>query len=321
MEIAFYTILFFVSAVVLAYAGTWFVRALARVSRILGWSEFAAAFIILAFASSLPEFFIGISSALHGIPQISFGNILGANVIHFTVAIGLAAFFAKGIGAERKIIRRDAIIALAAAMLPLLLVVDGTLSRGDGILLLVAFVFYFRWLFLQKERFAKPFNHNAEIFKAKKFFTSLGILLASAFSIVVSADFIVRAGVFFAERIAIPPALVSILIIGAGTALPETYFAIQAALKGKKDVILGDLLGAVIITALFVLGIVALISPIVISDFTPYAVARIFLLIGGFLFWIFLRTNEYLSRPEALILIGVYGLFVLTQILLVSLRG
>lgn len=318
MEIVRSLIMFFISAIVLVYAGTWLVKSLALVSRVLGWSEFMVAFIILAFASSLPEFFIGISSALHGMPEISFGNILGANVVHFTVAIGLAGFLAKGILADRKIIKRNSIVALASAMLPLLLVFDGVLSRGDGAMLLIAFAFYIGWIFSQKERFAKPFNHNHEIFHAKEFFASLGILVVSAGVVVISADTIVRSATFFAQRLAISSAIISTVIIGAGTALPETYFAIRAALKGKKDIILGDILGAVIVPALFVLGLVALISPIEIGNFNPYAIARLFLIIGGVLFWIFLRSSERLSPREALVLMGVYGLFVATQIFINS---
>jgi len=308
-----YILIFILASLVLVRSGTMAIQSLSRIARYLKWSEFVVAFMLMAFVSSLPELFIGISSAIHRVPQISFGNIIGANVINLTLAVGLAALFLGGLQVERKIVKRDAVYTAAVALLPLVLIFDGVLSRIDGIILLFIFAIYLVWLFSQKERFSRVYNNQAPDFRRFIkdiffFFSSIGLLL-------LSAEFVINSAVSLAEELNISPVVIGILLIGAGTALPETYFSVRAALCGKKEMILGNLMGAVIITSLFVLGIVALISPIEIHDFSPYFIARIFLFFAALFFFIFIHTGEKITKKEALFLLLIYLAFVTIEIL------
>jgi len=97
--------------------------------------------------------------------------------------------------------------------------------------------------------------------------------------------------------------------------LPETYFCLQAARKGQSWMILGNLMGCIAITASLVLGIVALICPIKIIDFSPFATARFFLIISAIFFFFFVRTGQKITKKEAIFLLLIYILFVVVEIL------
>ncbi len=300
--------------VVLVYSGTWILQSLSCIARFLRWSEFIVAFIMVAFISSLPELFVGISSTMHGVPEVSFGNIIGANIINLTLAVGIAVFLMGGIRIERQMVKKDALYTAGIAILPLILILDGQLSRTDGAILLAIFIFYITWLFSQKERFSKVYTNDYQALSFRKFLKNIFVFLAGMALLLVSAELVVGRAVSLAGIVGIPPVYIGILLIGAGTALPEAYFTIKAALREKREMILGNLMGAVIITSLLVLGVVALISPIKIVDFSPYFIARIFLLLAAASFFVFIRTGEEITKKEALVLLGIYIAFVLTEL-------
>jgi len=314
----FYIFIFIICCVLLYFSGEWVVGGLTRIARFLDWREFVVAFFVMAFAASLPNLFVGITSAFKGIPQLSFGDVAGNNLVAMTLAVALAVLFAKGgISAESRTIQTTSIFTIAAAILPLVLILDGNLSRIDGSLLIFFFLFYCSWLFSKKERFTKIYNeHKIQIVKEfKVFIKDLGKIILGIILLIVSAQGIVASSQFFAQNFAIPIILIGVLITGLGSALPEIYFAIASARKGETWMILGDLMGAVIIPATLVLGIVALICPIEISDFSPFAIARFFLIIAAVFFLFFVQTGRKITRKEALFLLGIYITFVLVEIL------
>jgi len=230
----------------------------------------------------------------------------------------LAALFAKGgIPAESRDIQTTSIFTLAAAILPLILIRDGELSRLDGGVLIIFFIFYLFWLFSKKERFAKIYNKQeiSIVRDFKNFIQDLGKIFLGIFLFIIAAQGIVASAQFFAYTFNFPLILIGVLITGLGSALPEIYFAISVAKKGESWMILGDLMGAVIVPATLVLGIVALICPIKIPDFSPFIIARIFLIISTLFFFFFVRTNRRITKKEAFFLMGIYIIFFLVEIL------
>jgi len=109
--------------------------------------------------------------------------------------------------------------------------------------------------------------------------------------------------------------LIGILIIGLGNSLPEIYSSILAAKKGQTWMILGDLMGSVITPATLVLGVVALLRPIEMPDFSPFVVARFFLIISALFFFFFVRTDRKITVKEAVFLLLIYFIFVILEIL------
>ena len=315
-----YILIFLISCALLFWAGKWLIEALVRIARYLKWREFVVAFIIVAFAASIPNLFVGITSAFHGIPQLSFGEIVGGNLVDLTIAVALAALIAKGLPAASRTVQTTSIFTIIIAILPLLLILDGVLGRGDGIILILAFGLYIFWLFSKKERFTAIYDYDDKkppiIKEFRVFIKDLGKVILGVILLLLAAESIVRLASFFAATLNLSLALIGIFIVGAGNALPETYFTIMAARKGQTWMILGNLMGAVIMATTLVLGIVALISPIKIPDFSPFAIARFFLIISALFFLFFVRTGGKITKNEALFLLGIYITFVITQILL-----
>ena len=292
------------------------VSGLMRMAKFLGWREFVVAFIVIAFASSLPNLFVGISSALQKIPELSFGDVAGNNLVALTIAVALATFFAKGgIPANSRAIQTTAIFTMVSAVLPLILVLDNNLSRIDGLILIGFFIFYLIWLFSKKERFTKVYNgHKVHPFKDfNNFLKDLLKVFLGIIFLIISSQGIVKSAQFFASTFSMSLISIGILITGAGSALPEIYFAVASAKKGETWLILGDLMGAVIIPSTLVLGIVALICPFQISDFSPFLVARVFLIISALLFYFSVRSGHRISKKEAFILLLIYVAFLIVE--------
>ncbi|MFA5878015.1 MAG: hypothetical protein WC845_01485 [Candidatus Staskawiczbacteria bacterium] len=314
-----YLITFLVSCALFYIAGKMVVDGLIRITKFLRFKEFVVAFFVMAFAASLPNLVVGISSALQGIPQLSFGDVTGNNLAALTLAIAIVCLFAKrGVSARGQTVRTSSLFVMASALLPLVLIFDGTLSRMDGILLIALFVFYIVWLFSKKERFTKPYDEYRAprkkdfgflIYDSLKIVFGLVIFIVAAQGIVVSAK-------FFASSFDMSLILIGILITGLGSALPEIYFDVISARRNENWMILGDLMGAIIIPSTLVLGIVTMIAPIHIFDFSSLALARFFIVIAAVLFPFFLRSGRKIDKREALILLGVYILFLISEILL-----
>lgn len=314
----FYILIFLVSCFLIVIFGKWVVEALMRISRFLGWKEFVVAFFSISLGAVVPEFFIGISSALRGVPDLSLGNIVGQNIILFSLAPALCAFILKNLEMESRTVRTGSTFAVIAAILPLLLILDGELSRIDGVILILCFFFYVFWFFSKKERFTKVYAEEEEkqiIKRFSNFFKDIVVILGGLFLVVLFAQGVIGSAQVFSAALKISLPLIGILIVGLGTALPETFLSINLARKGQSWMILGGLMGAVAVSSTLVLGLVALIHPIAIPDFSPFVIARFFLIISALFFLFFVRTQKKITFKEALFLLGVYIAFLAVEIL------
>jgi len=311
-----YIFIFIISFGILFWSSNFLVDVLAKVSKFLGWKEFVVSFFIMAFATTIPNFFVDIISALNKVPELAFSDVVGTNIADLTLIVALSALVSKmGLSIPSRTVQGSAIFTIGVAVLPLILLQDGVLSRADGILLLFTFLIYLTWLFNKRERFEKIYDGISEPLSLKFLLKNIFLLLCSILLLIASAQGIVKSAIFFSDYLRLPLILIGILIVGLGTALPETSFTLQAARKSQDWMIVGDVMGSVIMTTTLVLGTVALISPIKISDFSPFAIGRIFLIISAIFFLIFIRTGRKITRKEALFLLGIYIAFVLVEIL------
>ncbi|TSC94784.1 MAG: inner membrane protein [Parcubacteria group bacterium Licking1014_1] len=298
--------------------GAKLIKNLVKLAQYLNWKEFIVAFFIMSFATSLPNLFVGIGSALRGIPQLSFGDILGGDMVDLTLVMALAVLFGKGsLAIESRMVQKSVIFTSLAAMLPLLLIFDGDLSRIDGIILLFAFLVYSFWLFSKADRFKKIYDENENQANSINFLGFLKILANIIFLLAVlllASQAIIQSAQVFSSQLHIPLALIGLLIVGLGNAFPEAYLSIISSRKGENWLILGNLMGSVIVCSTLVLGTVALIAPIHIPDFSPFLIARIFTIITAFLFFVIARSGRKITKKEALILIFIYISFLITEI-------
>ena len=312
--IYFYILLFLFSCFLLFWSGKWLVDGLVKMACFLKLREFVIAFFIVAIAGSAPNFFFGILSALKGVPEFSFGDTIGGNLIDLTVIIALSVLFSKGIPARSKMVQSSAVFTFIIALLPLFLIFDGVLSRGDGAVLISAFIFYAFWLFSKKERFSKSYNRNSQ--GLKSFFNGLGKVIFGIIVLLAASKGMVESASYFTETFHFSLVFVGMFIIAIGNAFPEAYFTILSARKNQNWMLLGDLMGVVIVASTLVLGTVAIICPIQIGSFSPYAIARFFLIMAALFFLIFVRTDRKITKKEGLFLLMVYIAFVMAEIIM-----
>jgi len=324
------------SFLVLYYSSEKIFHSLIIMANYLNWREFVVSFLLMAFAASLPNLMLGTIAAFKNLSFLSFGDIIGNNIIILTLGIGISTLFSKkGIPIQSRTIKTTSLFTVFSSLLILILMLDKKLSRLDAFLLLLFFIFYLFWLFSKKERFLLNIQNSNDqntisklnlekvaliekeikIFLEflKQFFNILffGLLLAfSSYGIVYASREI---GYFLGFSLFI----IGVLITGIGNSLPEISVALVSAKKGQDWMILGNLLGSVFMLNTLVLPIVLFISPIVFENnlFLSAFLSRFLFSLLVFIFYILSRTGEILSKKEGLILALLYTLFLFLVIL------
>ena len=309
--------LFIASCTLLSWLSSRLVKSLVQIAKYLHWKEFIIAFFVMAFAASLPNLFTDLNAALQGKPELALGDIIGGNLVDLTLVLAIGIFFSKrGLSSESSMVQTSAIFTTIIAVLPLFLIFDGNLGRMDGLVLIFSFACYTWWLFSKSDRFKKVYRSKEQnaiagfrgfLLSMVKVDVLLALLLLASQAVVASAQ-------FFSDKLGISLALVGILIVGLGNCFPEMYFAVISAREGKNWLILGDVMGSVIICATLVLGIVALVVPFEIKDFSPFLIARIFLIIASLLSLLFIRTGRKITKKEGLVLLFIYVTFLIVEI-------
>ncbi|MCX6722018.1 MAG: sodium/calcium exchanger protein, partial [Candidatus Staskawiczbacteria bacterium] len=152
--------IFVVSCFVLSWLSSKFIKTLTEVAKYLRWREFIVAFFVMGFAASLPNLFVDLNAAFRGMPQISFGDIMGGNLVDLSLAMAIAVLMArKSISTESKMVQSSAIFTTIIAVLPWILTFrTGGLDRLDGLILILTFFAYTVWLFSNDARFKKVYG-------------------------------------------------------------------------------------------------------------------------------------------------------------------
>lgn len=310
-------VIFIASCIVLSWLSSHLIKALVAIAKFLHWREFVTAFFIMAFATSLPNLFVDVSAALNNMPELAFGEIIGGNLVDLSIVTALAVLFSKkNLVVESKMVQTSAIFSVAIVVLPLLLIIDGHMNRVDGMFLLFSFAVYVFWLFSKEDRFKKIYKETKKE-RPKSlllFLKDLIKIIIILILLLISSWIVIDSAKIFSVKLGIPISLVGILVVGLGNCFPEAYFSVISARRGEGWMILGDIMGSIIIPATLVLGIVALISPFEIKDFSPFLIARAFTMIAVLVFLFAIRTNKKITKKEGLILLFVYVIFLLTEI-------
>lgn len=314
--------IFLLSCFVLSWLSSKLIKTLTAVAKYLRWREFIVAFFVMGFAASLPNLFVDLNAAMHGLQQISFGDIMGGNLVDLSLSMAIVVLFSsRFISTKSKMVQTSAIFTIIVAVLPWILILrTGGLDRIDGIILIMAFFAYAWWLFSEDERFKKVYsNKNVKNIKNKssfawdivKIIVILATLLGSSYAVVYTAQ-------YFASSLNISLALVGVLIVALGNCFPEIYFGVISARKEENWMVLGDMMASVIVCATLVLGVVALVAPFQIKDFSPFIVARIFMIIACVFYVIFIASSKKFTKKEGLLLLFLYLAFLLTEIFIKS---
>ena len=314
----FYIFIFAVSCLALVRSGTLVVGSLTRIAQFLQWREFTVSFVLMAFATSAPELFVGVISALQSKPELSFGNIVGSNIINLTLVAAVSVYFAKGLKLDAAVARRSSIYTAVIALFPILLLLDGGISRSDAAVLFLVLASYFHVLSLEEQKFTKVFSEKFKVDWPQFgfFLKDLGMFLAGLLVLLASAQGIVFTASYFAAAAGAPLATVGILIVALGTNLPEIAFGVKAIAMGHKEMVLGNLMGSVVANSTLALGLTFLISPLKIADFSPYLVGIAFTAGAALLFAVFSATGRKITQKEGLVLFALYLFFVAAELFL-----
>ena len=318
----FYILIFIVSCLLMIISGNWLIKSLSQISEILGMKRFTVVFLLMSLATAAPELFVGISSALKGISELSLGNIIGQNIIHFTVAIFICVLISGGFHVKSKTIRTTAFFSAFMALFPLILILDGSLSRIDGVILIGLFLAYISRMVKNGKRYdikyddLKTDNKTPILKRIYLFFKDFGIFISGSVLLLIASQGVVKSAMFFAEKMNIPLVLIGVLIVSLGTALPEVYFSAYSAKNGDGEIMSGNLLGSTMVSTSLVLGIVAIISPITGIEFFSYFLSRIVLFISVILFIFFMLSDRKISLKESWVLLMIYLIFIGLEILI-----
>jgi cation:H+ antiporter len=303
---------FIVAAAALARASLLLVDTLTKIALKLKISEFLVGFVLIAIGSSLPELVVGIVAATEGEPLLSLGNIIGSNIVNLTLILGIPALVAGGIRIRSQVRNREVIFMNLLAIAPLLLVIDGEIGRGEGILLVLLFLLYLYNLILRSSSYTRVVkNHRRKIslpVQILLFIAGLAILLGSA-------HVLIQTGTSLAATLKIPTILIGIFVLALGTSLPELSFDITAALRRDGEILMGETLGSIISNATLIIGITAIINPIVIENRKIIATSSAMLVVSLLVFTFFVRSQYKVTVKEGVILIFGYLVFVVLELL------
>lgn len=303
-------IIFLVSLALLIAAGSILVKSLAKIAAAIKLSEYTIGFILLAFATSLPELFVGISSALNQVPGIILGTIIGSNIANLTIIIGIPILMARGIKIHSKRTKNDALWMIALSILPLVLMIIGdSISRIDGIILLLAFGIYIYKIIKEGKRFSKEIKSNMT---KKAVFVYTLLFVVSIFLLHQSSNLVVEYAEKIAFNMSLPPIMIGLFLIAIGTSLPELVSGITAVLSNYDEMSVGNIIGSVISNSTLVIGVSAVIYPITAS-LLPFIISATFFFAVSVVFTAFVEEGDDMSWMEGLALVSLYIFFLIVE--------
>lgn len=318
MILALILLLFFFTFILIKSADH-VVVALRHIAKLSHARIFVISAILLALGTSFPELFVSTTSALEGVSTLSLGVVVGSNIANISLIAGFAALVTGRVFVHGEFLKRDVWISLAAGILPILLILDKSLSRVDGLILLTAYAAYATSFFKIRFREIAEF-HLSEVFfhrlfrKVTHIKTTLtreyGRLFASLAVILLSADMIVKLSKNLAEAVGIPLFLIGLILLAIGTSLPELVFSLRLLTDKEPSMFFGNLLGSTIANSTLIVGLAAVINPVVIAAFDDYVISAVSFVVVYLTFWFFIRSKFRLERWEAGILIIFYLVFI-----------
>lgn len=296
-------VLLVVGFVLLVKGADWFVEAVSAMAVRLGIPQIIIGLTIVAMGTSLPEASVSITAAAKGSADISIGNILGSNIMNVWLILGLAAVFAVVL-VQKDTLCIDIPFVLGITVLLLVFGLTGNvISRVEGIVFIALFVGYLFYLYRSSKNAEAEEDEASDMSVGKiLFFTLFG-----ACCIVGGSKVVVSSASELARLFGMSERFIGLTIVAFGTSLPELVTSTMAAMKGKTDIAIGNIVGSNMFNILFVVGITAIILPV------PYAAGFLFdnlVAIGVVLSLIlFLIRDRKLTRGNGLCMLGLYAAY------------
>ena len=252
--------------VLLVYAADYLVKGASHVATDLGISPLVVGLTVVAFGTSAPELAVSIMSAFKGEADLAVGNVVGSNIFNVLLILGLSAMIVPLV-VHQQLVRFDVPIMIGTSLLLYGLSYDGKISLIDGALLFGIALAYTTFLIRQsrKEKDAEvvaeyqaEYGQHGE--KPKWARNILFIVLGLA-GLVLGSRWLVEGAVFIARHFGVSELIIGLTIVAAGTSLPEVATSIIAAVKGERDIAVGNVVGSNIFNIVVVLGLSSIVAP------------------------------------------------------------
>jgi cation:H+ antiporter len=257
-----HVLLLIVGLVILTVGAEMLVRGASGIAARLGISPLIIGLTVVAFGTSAPELAVSVSSALSGQADIALGNVLGSNIFNVLFILGLSALIIP-LTVARQLVRVDVPIMVGVSVLVLILGLDGSIGRWNGAFLFAGLLAYIglQVILARREKQALALEEIPGAGVPGRVLFNVGLVVVGLIALVLGSKLLVSAAVAIAQGFGISELVVGLTIVAAGTSLPEVATSVVAALKGERDIAVGNVVGSNVFNLLGVLGLASALSP------------------------------------------------------------
>lgn len=302
-------VLILVGFVLLIKGADFLVEGASNVAKKFHIPEIIIGLTIISIGTSMPELFVSITSALEGHADMAIGNVLGSNICNLFLILGLSSII-QAITIKRETRLIEIPICLIISIFFMAICNRGNdISRIEGISFILLFALFILYTIVMAFK-GKQFDGEEEQIEQEE---KKGSVLKDAIAIVlgilalkIGGDLTVNQAVKVAEMFHLSEKIISVTILAIGTSLPELVTSVSAAIKGKSDIAIGNILGSCIFNMLLIIGVSAVINPIEYN--VSYNKDVIILIIGTFILSLFpfIPPKNKMSRANGVIYILMY---------------
>lgn len=309
MEIVVQILMLALGFLFLVKGADWFVEGSSKIAEKFGIPQLVIGLTIVAMGTSLPETAVSISAAIKGNADISIGNVVGSNILNILLILGLTALICP-VAVQKSTIQYEIpYVVIVSAVLMGIGCTDGLVSRTDGLVLwalMILYLLYLRWMAKTGQGEAEE---SSEEGKEMPLWKLLLMIVLGGVLIVVGADFAVDSASALARLFGMSERLIGLTIVALGTSLPELVTSVTAAIKGKADIAVGNIVGSNIFNILFVIGTSALITPVAYAE--TFFADSIICIAVTVLLWLCVVRKQRLGRiGGAILLLGEAAYFI-----------
>ena len=257
-------LMFVLGLVVLVVGADVMVRGASRLAVSFGVSPLVVGLTVVAFGTSAPEMAVSVGSALAGSPDLAIGNVVGSNIANVLLILGISALITPLL-VDEQIIRQEIPIMIGASALLVVMALDGNIGVLESIVLFALVIAYTVFLVIQSRRASKAVQDEFETGIPTSTWDShwavqIGLIAAGLAMLVVGADWLVDAAVAFARAFGVSDLVIGLTVVAVGTSMPEIATSIIAAIRGQRDIAVGNVVGSNVFNILAVLGAAGIAS-------------------------------------------------------------
>ena len=302
--------------VLLPLGAGWLVRGSTGIALRLGVTALAIGLTVVAFGTGSPELVLSIQASAAGNGGIALGNVVGSNISNIALVLGAAALI-RPLKVRSQLIRREVPIMIAVTVMLGALLLDGSLGRLDGLLLVVSAVVYTILAYRAADRSesdaAEEDFEEAYAAPRRSARSDAGLVVIGLVALLLGSQLLLNGAVYIAGELGVSQVVIGLTVIALGTSLPELATSVTSAVRDEADVAFGNVLGSNVLNITAVLGAAALVQPFSIEglrvwDFAVFAATAVALLP-------LMRRGWILSRWEGAILLGGYVAYITSLVI------